>query len=86
MAYTEAMTKAGTLVVRHRLRPKTTASSVRVRDGKIEVLDGPYAESKEQLGGYHMIDVADLDAALSWTARCPGAQYGTIEVRPVWEM
>ena len=85
-AYTEAMTKAGALVAGHRLWPTTTASSVRVRDGKTEVLDGPYAESKEQLGGYYMIDVADLDAALSWAARCPGAQYGTIEVRPVWEM
>jgi hypothetical protein len=85
-AYTEAMTKAGAYVASQRLRPTTTASSVRVRDGKTEVLDGPYAESKEQLGGFYMIDVADLDAALSWAARCPGAQYGTIEVRPVWEM
>ena len=85
-AYSEAMTKAGAFVAGHRLRPTTTASSVRVRDGKTEVLDGPYAESKEQLGGYYLIDVADLDAALSWAARCPGAQYGTIEVRPVWEM
>jgi hypothetical protein len=85
-AYSEAMTKAGAFVAGDRLRPTTTASSVRVRDGKTEVLDGPYAESKEQLGGYYMIDVADLDAALSWAARCPGAQYGTIEVRPVWEM
>jgi len=85
-AYTEAMAKAGALLASQRLRPTTTASSVRVRNGKTEVLDGPYAESKEQLGGYYMIDVADLDAALSWAARCPGAQRGTIEVRPVWEM
>ena len=85
-AYTEAMAKAGALLAGQRLRPTTSASSVRVRNGKTEVLDGPYAESKEQLGGYYMIDVADLDAALSWAARCPGAQHGTIEVRPVWEM
>ena len=85
-AYTEAMAKAGALLASQRLRPTTSASSVRVRNGKTEVLDGPYAESKEQLGGYYMIDVADLDAALSWAARCPGAQHGTIEVRPVWEM
>jgi hypothetical protein len=50
------------------------------------VLDGPYAETKEQLGGYYLIDVPDLDAALSWAARCPGASFGTIEVRPVWTM
>jgi hypothetical protein len=50
------------------------------------VLDGPYAETKEQLGGYLLIDVPDLDTALSWAARCPGASRGTIEVRPVWEM
>jgi hypothetical protein len=85
-AYSEAMAKAGALLASQRLRPTTTASSVRVRNGKTEVLDGPYAESKEQLGGYYMIDVADLDAALSWAARCPGAQRGTIEVRPAWEM
>jgi hypothetical protein len=79
------MTKAGAFVAGERLRPMATASSVRVCNGKTEVLDGPYAESKEQLGGYYLIDVADLDAALSWAARCPGAQHGTIEVRPVWQ-
>jgi len=57
-----------------------------VVDGKTHVQDGPYAESKEELGGYYLIDVADLDAALSWAARCPGASHGTIEVRPVWGM
>jgi len=50
------------------------------------VLDGPYAESKEQLGGYYLIEVADLDAALSWAARCPGSQHGIVEVRPIWAM
>ena len=85
-AYSEAMAKAGAYVGGQRLKPTTTASSVRVRNGKTEVLDGPYAETKEQLGGYYLIDVADLDAALSWAARCPGAQQGTIEVRPIWDM
>jgi hypothetical protein len=47
-------------------------------------LNGPFAESKEQLGGYYLIDVPDLDAALSWAARCPGASHGTVEVRPLW--
>jgi hypothetical protein len=85
-AYTEALTKAGVIVGGNRLRPTTSATSVRVANGKTNVLNGPYAETKEQLGGYYMIDVADLDAALSWAARCPGASYGTIEVRPIWEM
>jgi hypothetical protein len=59
---------------------------VRVVNGKSQVLDGPYAEAKEQLGGYFLIDVADLDAALKWAARCPAANHGVVEVRPVWEM
>jgi hypothetical protein len=84
-AYTEAMTKAGAYLGGQRLRPTTTASSVRVREGKTEVLDGPYAETKEQLAGYYLINVADLDAALAWAARCPGAASGTVEVRPIWE-
>jgi hypothetical protein len=78
--------KAGILVGGERLQPSTAATSVRVADGKSKVLDGPYAETKEQLGGYYMIDVPDLDAALSWASRCPGASLGTIEVRPLWVM
>jgi hypothetical protein len=85
-AYTEAMKKAGVWVGGERLRPTSDATSVRVKDGKTQVLDGPYAETKEQLGGYYMIDVPDLDAALSWAARCPGAATGTMEVRPIWPM
>ncbi|MEN3375371.1 MAG: hypothetical protein V7604_726 [Hyphomicrobiales bacterium] len=85
-AYTEAMKKAGVWVGGERLRPTSDATTVRVKDGKTQVLDGPYAETKEQLGGYYMIDVPDLDAALSWAARCPGAAAGTMEVRPVWPM
>jgi hypothetical protein len=85
-AYTEAMKKAGVHVDSSRLRPTTSGTTVRVANGKTEVLDGPYAETKEQLGGYYMIDVPDLDAALSWAARCPGASHGVIEVRPLWVM
>jgi len=85
-AYTEAMKKAGVIVGAERLKPTSTATSVRVAKGKTEVLNGPYAETKEQLGGYYMIDVPDLDSALSWAARCPGANHGTIEVRPIWAM
>ncbi|MDE2298295.1 MAG: YciI family protein, partial [Burkholderiales bacterium] len=69
-----------------RLRPSSDATSVRVRHGKTEVLNGPYAETREQLGGYYLIDVPDLDAALAWAARCPSAGHGTIEVRPIWAM
>jgi hypothetical protein len=85
-AYTQAMQKAGVLAGGDRLRPSVTASTVRVINGKTKVLDGPYADTKEQLGGFYMIDVPDLDAALSWAARCPGASHGTLEVRPIWQM
>ena len=85
-AYTEALTAAGVRVASDRLRPTATATTVRIENGETKVLDGPYAESKEQLGGFYMIDVPDLDTALSWAARCPTAGHGTVEVRPVWEM
>ncbi|HKW84161.1 MAG TPA: YciI family protein [Burkholderiaceae bacterium] len=85
-AYSEALKKAGVLLGSNRLRPTSDATSVRVRGGKTEVLNGPYAETREQLGGYYLIDVADLDAALSWAARCPSASQGTIELRPIWQM
>jgi hypothetical protein len=86
MAYTEALKKAGAHVGGERLQPTSTATTVRVADGKTQVLNGPYTEAKEQFGGYYMIDAPDLDAALAWAARCPGAQHGVIEVRPVWAM
>ena len=86
MAYTEAMQKAGVLAGGERLQPTSTATTVRMTGGKTEVLNGPYAETKEQLGGYYLIDVPDLDAALSWASRCPGASRGTLEVRPIWAM
>ena len=85
-AYTEAVTKAGILVGSNRLRPVATATTVRVANGKTQVLNGPYAETRELLGGYYLIDVPDLDAALSWAARCPAASHGTMEVRPIWTM
>jgi hypothetical protein len=85
-AYIESMAKAGVMLGRNRLQPSASATTVRVANGKTQVLDGPYAETKEQLGGYVLIDVPDLDAALSWAARCPGASHGAMEVRPIWEM
>jgi len=83
-AYGEALRKAGVLRHSSRLRPASTATTVRLQSGKTEVLNGPFADTREQLGGYYLIDVPDLDAALSWAARCPGASHGAVEVRPLW--
>jgi hypothetical protein len=83
-AYAQAMAKAGIYVGGDRLRSIGSATTVRVADGKTHVVDGPYAETKEQLGGFHVIDVPDLDTALAWAARCPAASRGVVEVRPVW--
>ena len=85
-AYTEALTKAGVIAGSNRLQPSTSATTVRVDNGKTQVLDGPYAETKEQLAGYYMLEVPDLDAALSWASRCPGASHGVVELRPIWAM
>jgi len=84
-AYTEALGAAGVLKGGTRLQPTSAATTVRIADGKSQVLDGPYADSKEQLAGYYVIDVPDLDAALSWAARNPGASHGIVEVRPFWD-
>jgi hypothetical protein len=84
MAYTEAMRQAGVLMASNGLRPTSEATTVRAPDGKPSILDGPFAETKEQLGGYFLIDVPNRDAALSWAARCPVAEHGAVEVRPVW--
>jgi hypothetical protein len=83
-AYSEALRAAGAFAGSNRLRPSSATTTVRLADGKPQVLDGPYIDSKEQFGGYYLIDVPDLDAAIAWAARCPGASYGTVEVRPVW--
>ena len=83
MAYTEALKKAGAFVAGSGLQDSSTASVVRAPDGKPRVLNGPYIESKEQLGGYYLIEAADLDGALAWAARCPGAQQDAVEVRPL---
>lgn len=82
-AYNEALIKAGAMLTGERLRPTSTAASVRVRNGKTEVLDGPYAETKEQFGGYYIIEAADFDAAMDWAQKCPAGRFGSIEVRPV---
>jgi hypothetical protein len=83
-AYAVAMQKAGIYVCGERLRAISTTTSVRVSDGKTHVVDGPFADTKEQLGGFHVIDVPDLDTALQWASRCPSAARGVVEVRPIW--
>ncbi len=85
-AYVEAMKKAGIYVTGERLRGAGTTTSVRVSGDRTQVIDGPYVEAKEQLGGFHVIDVPDLDTALVWAARCPSAARGVVEVRPVWPL
>ena len=82
-AYTEALRKAGALVAGDALQPIDTATTVRVRDGEQLLTDGPFAETKEQLGGYYLVDVESVDEALEWAAKIPSARYGSIEVRPV---
>ena len=86
MAYSQALRDAKVLVASNRLRPTPAATTVRIKDGQTKLLDGPFAETKERLGGYYLIDVPDLDAALSWAGRCPAARYGSVEVRPIWVM
>ncbi|WP_233833776.1 YciI family protein [Paraburkholderia sp. ZP32-5] len=83
-AYTESLTKAGVLVGSNRLQHTSNATTVRLVDGKPQVLDGPFSDSKEQLAGYYLIDVPNLDAAIAWASRCPGAAHGQMEVRPIW--
>jgi len=83
-AYSEALSTSGVMKGSNRLQPSSVATTVRNTNGKSQVLDGPYVDSKEQLGGYFLIDVPDLDAALSWASRCPAVHHGVVEVRPIW--
>jgi len=86
-AFTESIKSSGNHVAGDALQPTSTATSVRIRDGKTLVTDGPFAETKEQLGGYYLVEAKDADEALKIAERIPSARYGTIEVRPVvvWE-
>jgi hypothetical protein len=85
-AYTQALSAAGVLKGSNRLRPSSTATTLRTTNNKTQVLDGPFIDSKEQLGGYYLIEVPDLDAALSWAGKCPGVGHGVVEVRAIWAM
>jgi len=84
--FTKAIVQSGHFKAGDRLRPVATATSVRVRDGKTMTTDGPFAETREQLGGYYLVEAANLDEATAIAARIPGAKYGSIEVRPIWMM
>jgi hypothetical protein len=84
--YTQALQKAGAMVGGDRLHASADGATVRFANGKTKVLNGPYAESKEQLAGYYVIEAKDLDEAIAWAAKCPGAQTGVMEVRPIWKM
>ena len=82
-AVTQEMQDKGVLVAGEGLYPTPTATTLRVREGDRQVTDGPFAETKEQLGGYYVLDVKDLDEAIEWAAKIPGAQLGSVEIRPV---
>ena len=82
-AYTAAMQQAGVMLAGAPLDPVATACTVRVRNGKTLTTDGPFAETKEQLGGYYLLEVAKREDALAWAAKCPSARNGSIEVRPL---
>lgn len=84
--FTEEIKASGQYLAGAPLHPTTTASSVQLRDGKRMVTDGPFAETREQLGGYYLVNAKDLDEAIGLAARIPSARVGTIEVRPVMEM
>jgi hypothetical protein len=83
--FTESIKKSGNHKAGHQLQPVATATTVRIRDKKRVVTDGPFAETKEQLGGFYLIEAKDLDQAIELAARVPSARHGSIEVRPIVE-
>jgi hypothetical protein len=82
-SYVTALRESGIMTAGAGLQPPETATTIRTRGGTVEVQDGPFADVKEQLGGIFLIEVADLDEAMAWAARCPAAENGSVEVRPV---
>ena len=86
MAFTQDIVKTGKFKASDRLQPTASATTVQIRNGKTMTTDGPFAETKEQLGGYYLVEAKDLDEALAIAARIPSARYGSIEVRPIFQM
>lgn len=84
-AFTNEVREAGVMLGGEALHPTTAATTVRIRNGQTATTDGPFAETKEQLGGYYMLECENLDEAIKWAAKIPGAKDGSIEIRPVWE-
>ena len=83
-ALNEGLKKRGQFISNHGLKPASTATTVKVRDGKTVTTDGPFAETREQLGGYYVVEAADLDEAIGIAESIPSARWGTVEIRPVW--
>jgi hypothetical protein len=86
MAFTEGIRKSGHYLGAERLQPTHTATTIRSRNGKVSTTDGPFAETKEQLGGFYLIEARDLNDAIQVASKIPGTRWGSIEVRPIWEM
>lgn len=86
MQLSDEMQKAGTMLDGRPLEPVATATTVRVRDGETLTTDGPFAETKEQLGGFYLVECADLDEAIAWASRIPAARFGSIEIRPIMSL
>ncbi|HEV7165772.1 MAG: YciI family protein [Gammaproteobacteria bacterium] len=84
--YTQEIIKTGHFKGGERLKPVATASTVQVKNGKTLTTDGPFAETREQLGGFYMVEAKDIDEAIALAARIPGARHGSIEVRPIWPL
>jgi hypothetical protein len=84
--FTQGIVQSGAFKAADRLKPVATATTVRIREGKTLTTDGPFAETREQLGGYYLVEAADLDAAVAIAAKIPTAKYGSVEVRPTWPM
>ena len=85
-AFTQEIIQSGAFKAADRLKPVATATTVRIRDGKTLSTDGPFAETREQLGGYYLVEAKDLDEAVAIAAKIPSARFGSVEVRPVWAM
>jgi hypothetical protein len=86
MAFTEGIRKSGHYLGAERLQPTHTATTIRSRNGKVSTTDGPFAETKEQLGGFYLIEARDLNDAIQVASKIPGTRWGSIEVRPIWEL
>lgn len=83
-AFTQALSDQGRLVASGRLALSDTARTVRTKGGKVVAMDGPFAETKEQIAGFYLIEADSMDEAMSWASRCPAAGHGVVEVRPIW--